>query len=249
MENEEVKKEIVPIKEILFKDYLPYWPYFVLVGMLALLAAFVNLRYQTPVYQVNAMMMIKPEKEGIGSVLGKVLENGGGGASQNNLNDKLYALRSGPIKALAAKIAHLQVRIDSKGKVSSLENFKNLPIQVVLLEPDSVVDFRTDYTYDPQGRGIVVGGQLIPFNRKAVLGGNEVVMKCNNPGQCGANKNIHTISILSAISAGYANGGGFAAVPAEKSSSIINLSLTTNVPEKGVAMLDAIMQAYKTVCG
>jgi hypothetical protein len=69
MENEEVKKEIVPIKEILFKDYLPYWPYFVLVGMLALLGAFLNLRYQTPVYQVNAMMMIKPEKEGINSMM------------------------------------------------------------------------------------------------------------------------------------------------------------------------------------
>jgi uncharacterized protein involved in exopolysaccharide biosynthesis len=247
MENEEVKKEIIPIKEILFKDYLPYWPYFVLVGMLALLAAFVNLRYQTPVYQVNAMMMIKPEKEGINSMMEKLVGGQGGGGSSSNLNDKLYVLKSDRIKALAAKTAQLQVRIDSKGKVSSLENFKNLPIQVVLLEPDSVVDFRTDYTYDAQGRGIVVGGQLFPFNRKVVLGGNEVVMKCNNPGQCGTNKNIQTLSILSAISAGYANGGGFSAVPADKSNSIINLSLTTNVPEKGVAMLDAIMQAYKTV--
>jgi len=246
MENEEIKKEIVPIKEILFKDYLPYWPYFVLVGMLSLLAAFVNLRYQTPIYQVNAMMMIKPEKEGINTMMEKLV-GGEGRGSSSNINDKLFVLKSDRIKALAAKMARLQVRIDSKGKVSSLENYKNMPMQVVLLEPDSVLDFRTDYTYDPQGRGIVVGGQLIPFNRKVVLGGNEVILNCNNSGQCGANKNIHTLSILSAISAGYANCGGFAAVPAEKSSSIINLSLTTNVPEKGVAMLDAIMQAYKTV--
>jgi tyrosine-protein kinase Etk/Wzc len=247
MENEEIKKEIVPIKEILFKDYLPYWPYFVLVAMLSLLAAFVNLRYQTPIYQVNAMMMIKPEKEGINTMMEKLVGGQGGGGSSSNLNDKLYVLKSDRIKALAAKMAHLQVRIDSKGKVSSLENYINMPMQVLILQPDSVKDFSGDFTYDPQGKGIVLGGQLYPFNRKVVLAGNEIVFKCVNPNGCASNKNIHSLSLFSAISAGYANSGGFAVVPAEKSSSIINLILTTNVPEKGVAMLDAIMQAYKTV--
>ncbi len=52
MENNEkdLKPEIIPLKEILFKDYLPYWPYFILSAMMAMFMAFVYLRYQVPQY-------------------------------------------------------------------------------------------------------------------------------------------------------------------------------------------------------
>ena len=92
MENNEkdLKPEIIPIKEILFKDYLPYWPYFILSAMLAMFMAFVYLRYQVPQYQVNATMMIKAEKEGINTMVEKLVGGQGGGQSSNNINDKLY---------------------------------------------------------------------------------------------------------------------------------------------------------------
>ena len=80
MENNEkdLKPEIIPIKEILFKDYLPYWPYFILSAMLAMFMAFVYLRYQVPQYQVNATMMIKAEKEGINTMVEKLVGGQGG---------------------------------------------------------------------------------------------------------------------------------------------------------------------------
>jgi uncharacterized protein involved in exopolysaccharide biosynthesis len=149
MENNEkdLKPEIIPIKEILFKDYLPYWPYFILSAMLAMFMAFVYLRYQVPQYQVNATMMIKAEKEGINTMVEKLVGGqGGGGQSSNNINDKLYVLQSNKIKMLAAKLAKLQVRIESHGKVSSLESYQNLPFEVVLMQPDSAVDFKADFT-------------------------------------------------------------------------------------------------------
>ena len=100
IQKEEPKVDIVPIKEILFKDYLPYWPYFVLSALLAVFSAYVYLRYQVPQYQVNATMMIKAEKEGINTMVEKLVGGQTGAANNNNINDKLYVLQSHRIKML-----------------------------------------------------------------------------------------------------------------------------------------------------
>ena len=128
MENEkEFKPEIVPIKEIIFKEYLPYWPYFILSVMISLFWAYAYLRYQVPQYQVFGTMLIKPEKEGVSSMLEKVVGGQTGMNTANNINDKLFVLRSNKIRVMASKLAKLQVRIESKGRVGGLENFDNLP--------------------------------------------------------------------------------------------------------------------------
>ncbi|MEY3718047.1 MAG: hypothetical protein RL285_1922, partial [Bacteroidota bacterium] len=249
MENneKEFKPDIVPIKEIIFKDYLPYWPYFILSALVAVFAAFVYLRYQVPQYQVNATMMIKAEKEGINTMVEKLVGGNTGGNASNNINDKLYVLQSNKIKMLAAKMANLQVRIESHGKVSSLESYQNLPFQVILTQPDSAIDFKADFTCDAQHRGLKINGNLYPFNQTVNVGGNALILQCGNPTACGDAKTQYTLSIYSLGSAAGVNAAGFTAKPADKGSSIINLSLTTNIPQKGVKMLDAIMQAYKSV--
>ena len=170
MENneKEFKPDIVPIKEIIFKDYLPYWPYFILSALVAVFVAFVSLRYQVPQYQVNATMMIKAEKEGINTMVEKLVGGNSGGNASNNINDKLYVLQSNKIKMLAAKMANLQVRIESHGKVTSLESYQNLPFQVLLTQPDSAVDFKTDFTCDAQHRGLKINGNLYPCDTKCL---------------------------------------------------------------------------------
>ena len=44
--------------------YLPYWPLFVLASLLALVPAYIYIRYATPVYEADATIIIKDEKKG-----------------------------------------------------------------------------------------------------------------------------------------------------------------------------------------
>jgi hypothetical protein len=192
-------------------------------------------------------MMIKAEKEGINSMVEKLVGGNSGGNVSNNINDKLFVLQSSKIRMLAVKLANLQVRIESHGKVSTLETYQNLPFQLMLIQPDSAVDFKADFTCDPQHRGLNINGRLYPFNETINLGGNSLIMQCGNPKACGDAKTKYTLSIFSLGTAAAVNADGFIARPTDKFSSIINLSLTTNIPEKGVKMLDAIMQAYKSI--
>lgn len=249
MENNEsqFRPEIRSIKETIVKDYLPYWPYFIMSALLAQFAAFVYLRYQVPQYQVDATLMIKKEKEGINSMVEKLVGENRGTSMANNISDKLYVLQSNKIKMLAAKMANLQVKIESHGKVSRLESYQKLPFDVVLSEPDSVVDFKAEFTCDPQHRGLVIGGKLYPLNQPIQLGGNALMLRCADPKACGDPKAKYTLFIFSLSTAANVNASGFTAKMADKGSSIVNLSLTTNIPQKGVKMLDAIMQAYKDV--
>ena len=56
----------IDYKAILF-EYLMYWPWFVVCLILCLIGAWGYLRYQTPVYNVNATVLIKQDDKGKGS--------------------------------------------------------------------------------------------------------------------------------------------------------------------------------------
>lgn len=56
----------IDYKAILF-EYLMYWPWFVACLILCLIGAWGYLRYQTPVYNVNATVLIKQDDKGKGS--------------------------------------------------------------------------------------------------------------------------------------------------------------------------------------
>lgn len=57
----------IDYKAILF-EYLMYWPWFVACLILCLAGAWIYLRYQTPVYNVNATVLIKQDDKGKSSV-------------------------------------------------------------------------------------------------------------------------------------------------------------------------------------
>src|SRR5882672_10690852 len=52
-----------PVSDLLYK-YLPYWPLFIIFMIVSLTGAWFYLRTITPLYEVNASIMLKDEKKG-----------------------------------------------------------------------------------------------------------------------------------------------------------------------------------------
>lgn len=84
--------------EIIFK-YLVYWPWFVVSVLVCLVLAFVYLRYQAPVYNVTASVLIKEDESrnrSMGAASGalEALQSMGGFSMSNNFDNEVEILKS-----------------------------------------------------------------------------------------------------------------------------------------------------------
>lgn len=82
-------------KAILF-EYLMYWPWFVVCLILCLIGAWGYLRYQTPVYNVNATVLIKQDEKGKGSASSPIatMQDMGMLTMASNFDNEMEILRS-----------------------------------------------------------------------------------------------------------------------------------------------------------
>ena len=84
--------------EIIFK-YLVYWPWFVASVIICLVLAFVYLRYQAPVYNVTASVLIKEQDArsramSANSGALEALQSMGGFSMTNNFDNEVEILKS-----------------------------------------------------------------------------------------------------------------------------------------------------------
>lgn len=85
----------IDYKAILF-EYLMYWPWFVVCLILCLIGAWGYLRYQTPVYNVNATVLIKQDEKGKGSASSPLatMQDLGMLTMASNFDNEMEILRS-----------------------------------------------------------------------------------------------------------------------------------------------------------
>lgn len=85
----------IDYKAILF-EYLMYWPWFVACLILCLIGAWGYLRYQTPVYNVNATVLIKQDDKGKGSANSPLatMQDMGMLTMASNFDNEMEILRS-----------------------------------------------------------------------------------------------------------------------------------------------------------
>ena len=93
---EEAQEKPFNIYEIVFK-YLVYWPWFIISVIVCLAAAFVYLRYSTPVYSVYSTVLIKetdPRSKISGSNALMALQDVGGFSMTSNFDNEVEILKS-----------------------------------------------------------------------------------------------------------------------------------------------------------
>ena len=95
-EIEEAQEKPFNIYEIVFK-YLVYWPWFIISVIVCLAAAFVYLRYSTPVYSVYSTVLIKetdPRSRMTGGSALMALQDMGGFSMTSNFDNEVEILKS-----------------------------------------------------------------------------------------------------------------------------------------------------------
>lgn len=146
--------------ELIFK-YLAYWPWFVVSVIACVVLAFVYIRYQAPVYNVTASVLIKEEDSrnrsmgAAGSAL-EALQSMGGFSMSNNFDNEVEILKS---RTLIKKVVtHLGLYISTGEKRFfgyNMPLYKTSPLEVYISpeEADKLEGgIKLHLTYTPDNR-------------------------------------------------------------------------------------------------
>src|SRR5690606_27756726 len=118
--------------------YLRHWPWFVASVLLCLLAAFLYLRYTTPVYNNVATIIIKDEENKGGMSGLEAFADLGmlNGIGTHSIENEIGILKSRRLMTSVAQNLHLNVRFFEEGTVRTSELYQNVPFKVQVLEYD-----------------------------------------------------------------------------------------------------------------
>jgi tyrosine-protein kinase Etk/Wzc len=136
------------IIEKVISSYLPYWPLLLLFILLSLTAAYIYLRYATPIYAAQATIIIKDNSKG-GADDSKGMESLNLIATNKSIENEIQVLQSRAIMEAVVKRLCLYAPVSQQGKVKSADAYMLSPIVVEAKNADSIIEVKkVDFDYD-----------------------------------------------------------------------------------------------------
>ena len=135
--------ETLNIREEIEK-YVFYWKWFLLGIIIAIISAFLYLRYSSSLYSATATILIKDNKKaGISKELAAFEDLGIiGGGSSNNTDNEIEILRSRKIVGQVVDTLDLHITYFIEGRVIKSEIYNNNPIKLKLVKEST--NFKKD---------------------------------------------------------------------------------------------------------
>lgn len=153
------------IKDVFYK-YIRFLPVFILSIAIALLGAFIYLRYATSIYSANGTMLIKNTKTNSGST-DRVEDILSGGNRNQNLQNEIELLKSRPLMMRVVEKLNLQLSYTAEGRVKDMNAYAIAPFSVELIDINadaSPFSIKIIFQNEQQFR-LEEGGQLFSFGQ------------------------------------------------------------------------------------
>ncbi len=247
-----VDEEPINYRELIEK-YVFHWKWFALGVVVAVVAAFLYLRYTPNTYLVNATILIDDETTGgLPSELSAFEDLGLMGGAKKQLETEMGLLKSRSLMGDVVKELGLNVTYYKKGRMREVEVYKNnLPFNINFLNKDSVF-YKTDTSFSIQAIS-ATSYQLKDgdgYTQKEVVFGEKVITDFGNftitPTDL---QNVHVADeIIVRIQPIKAVAGALREnIQVEllyKKSSLIELSLKNTVKLKAIDILSHLVQQY-----
>lgn len=239
-----VKKEpVITFKELLFK-YVRFLPFFIISVSLALLGAFLYLRYTTPIYKSTGSLVVK---EDAGSGPGGT---GGGDRFQQmfvmdnsiNIKNEIEIIKSRPLLKRVVEQLGLNYTYFVKGKIKESNIYRASPIRVEAFEMDSSLSFALEIEVEDRHSFRVKGeGKRISFGQ--VFENNQGVFRLTNNATASlSNEYKITWQPTDVIVNDITNSLNVAPGP---SAGIIQISLESTNPEEAADFINELMEQYQ----
>lgn len=254
LDNEEKALEI----RYVVAKYIRYWPWYVLFTLIFLIATFLFHRYTVDEYEVTGSMVIKTNT----SPEARILDRSNIFNSGINLENDILRLRSKNLAREALKKVHFDVEYFAKTNIKAIELYDRSPIRIKvdwdhLQVTDTQVELQIlsedNFKLMPFSEGLLdinsaqaagdesVYDKTYTFGEEIETGRSKFIVYLVNPGRVG-DQVVFQLKNPSSLEESWAKAVN---VNTENEySSVLRLSTTTKVVEKGRDYINALMESY-----
>lgn len=251
---QEEKEEKTDYRAILFK-YIIRWPWFVASIILCLAAAWLQLRYSTPIYNVNATVIIKDDKKG-GSARNELsaFEDIGFISSSKNIDNEIEIMRSKSLLKDVVSELGLYINYYTKNRFNNTELYGTSPVLVHFAPEDADrlnAPLALHIGYRPDGQLDVtanLGGKEVSKHfgeLPAVLSGeNGTLTFLPNPDVPIRESGSVEVLILRPFSVARGYHAALSIVPTNKTTSIVTISVKNSNKRRGEDFINKLVEMY-----
>jgi len=238
------EQEVNLIQQMI-SNYLPYWPLLVIAIGIGLAAAFIYIRYKIPLYQASATLIIKDEKKGTEE--SKLMESLNTISSKQLVENEIEVIQSRSLMDSVVRQQHLYAPTFEKGKINKTTAYLRSPVQIQALNPDSIVPVKdVSISFNKEKGMVEVANSLTykmnefvntPYGRLMFVFNKMHNPLLGTPDDLSFSlilpKNVTTALLLN-----------LEVTSASKLSTIIELKLKAEIPEKAENILNGLIKAY-----
>src|SRR5688572_14443851 len=137
--------------------FLPYWPLFLFLMILAINGAWVYLNYlATPTYQISASLLIKDEKKGITDP--KMMEEIDGFTSSKLVDNEMKVIQSRALMNIVVDSLKLYAPVYEQGKFRTISAYATSPIRITLRNPQrAIANPQINFRFNNTKQQVVIG--------------------------------------------------------------------------------------------
>ena len=228
-----------------FLRYLRYWYWFVLSLAVCLTAAYVQLRYATPIYQINSTLLIKSQNSGTSDILKELQPSTG----DKNVENEIELLKSRGLMQRVVNDLNLTVAYFQQGQVRSDEEiYGTSPIRLQPIRPTALA-----------GKGIFVnilnhkqfelqdedGNHKGKFNfSQSVNSGYGTFRVFLNDSLYRKNNDLIKVALYDQLNMAERYRSALQVQLLNPKSTVLKLTIEDAVPAKGKAILNSLLAAY-----
>lgn len=236
--------------EKLLSTIFAYWPLLAICVVFTLIVAYVYLRYTTPKYMSYAKVLIKDEKKSGSVGEGQLLQELGLQTTAANVENEIEIFKSRTLMKKVVEALQLNIHYYAPGRIKTSEYYyTDLPFRFVPLFDNGNVPLRYKYSLTVNGdKGFTIADNkkswqgtwgdtvILPIGPVVIKDRRQLANPAYNLEQCTIEikateyQAIKTLRLLD--------------VDPMNKASILQLSVSDILPERGEDILDELIEAY-----
>ena len=229
----------------LFFRIIPYTPILFLALLFGLACSYIYLRYATRTYAAKARLIVNDDTQKKNTNLMDVMQFEYKDISAETEREMEILRSRDLLSALVTKL-QLNVQYGQKGYVTSGQSFKNLPFNLELQHPDSVI---STFNGEVQiiNNTIRFDGTIYPVDTLVKSSWGNIRWHINQEYKPAASENHYWFVTIEPVTATVSTVQNALSIqPISKQSSILELTYMDAVPERGVDVLNNLVTLYGT---
>jgi tyrosine-protein kinase Etk/Wzc len=230
--------------------YIPYWPVFLALILLSGSLAYFYLKVTPKVYESKASILIKDEKKGQeDSKMEEVLNVFN---TKKIVENEIEIMRSNPVLVDVSTSLGLYAPIVSergwRGMIRR-SGYVTSPVRVEALDPTAIKPLKKAYfAYEADNHGVRMGKSLFPLDQWTRTPWGTIRFVKNKDfiedTTSSGSSLLFYLSLIPVSDAANAIGDNLITVPTSKQSSVVDLKIKDEVPQRGEAILTAVINGY-----